>query len=560
MRVSGKLLSIFSGMAAVVVLMGVVTFVQATKLADEGLHVGERLAPLADAAMEIKLTATHAHLIFEEVMTGDGGEDVNEVWNSLADTRFFANAIVNGGTNAEGTFHPTQSAEVRTVMQGVLKALDTFERVARERYANVGKDIAGSTADEIFDQAFEALVAEADKAEELIHDDMDAGIEVLRSTANLVSLVQMISIGVTLVVAIAGWLFLRSRIAVRASELAVTAGALSRGELSHQLPDWSSADEMGDLRDALAGFRKSLLEQAELADTVRRQEEEAKAEKATLMRRLAEEFRATTGSYFDALQTAAVELGRDVSAMDATARQSSGMVSAAADAAQQASVNVETVAAASEELSASIGEITRQVTTTAKVVDDASRQAEATNQKVTSLAVAADKIGQVVTLIQEIAAQTNLLALNATIEAARAGEMGKGFAVVASEVKQLASQTAKATDEISSQISAIQASTDEAVLAIEKITEIMRTIDEHAASVSRSVEQQGQATAEIASNAQITSSRTSEVTGNMEQMRHAVVQTNETAARLLQSSSAVGNQTDALRRAVDDFVRRLAAA
>jgi methyl-accepting chemotaxis protein len=560
MRVSGKLLSIFSAMAATVVVTGVVTFVQGARLAEDGLHVGQRLAPLADAAMEIKLTATHAHLIFEEVMTGDGGEEVNEVWDSLAETRFFANAIVSGGSNDEGTFYPTQSAEVRSVIQGVLKQLDTFERVARERYLNVGKDVAGSASDETFDQAFEALVAEADKAEELIHDDMDAGIQNLRARADVVSLVQMISIGVALMAAIAGWLFLRSRIAVRANELAEGASALSRGELSHPLPEWSSADEMGDLRDALAGFRKSLIEQAELSETVRRRDEEAQAEKAALMRRLADEFRATTGSYFDALQRAAADLGRDVSAMDATARQSSGMVSAAADAALQASSNVETVAAASEELSASIGEITRQVTVTAQVVDDASRQAEATNQKVTSLAVAADKIGQVVTLIQEIAAQTNLLALNATIEAARAGEMGKGFAVVASEVKQLASQTAKATDEISSQISAIQASTDDAVLAIEKITEIMRTIDEHAESVSRSVEQQGQATVEIASNAQVTSARTSEVTGNMEQMRRAVAQTNETAARLLQSSGAVGNQTDALRRAVDDFVRRLAAA
>lgn len=560
MRVSGKLLSIFSAMAAVVVVTGVLTFVQSARLADEGLHVGERLAPLADAAMEIKLTATRAHLVFEEIMTGDEGEDINEVWDLLKEARFFAGAILNGGTNDEGRFFPTESAEVRRVMQGVLKELDTFEGVARERYRNVGTDVAGSTADETFDKAFDMLIAEADVAEELIKEEMAEGIAGLRATASVVALVQMISIGATLVAAIGGWLFLRSRIAVRADELAATAGALSRGELSHRLPEWSSADELGDLRDALAGFRQSLIEQNELAETVRRREDEAQAEKAELMRRLAEDFRATTGSYFDALQNAAVELGRDVSAMDATARQSSGMVSAAADAALQASSNVETVAAASEELSASIGEITRQVTTTAQVVDDASRQAEATNQKVTSLAVAADKIGQVVTLIQEIAAQTNLLALNATIEAARAGEMGKGFAVVASEVKQLASQTAKATDEISSQISAIQASTDDAVLAIEKITEIMRTIDEHAESVSRSVEQQGQATAEIASNAQVTSARTSEVTGNMEQMRSAVAQTNETAARLMTSSHAVGSQTDALRRAVDDFVRRLAAA
>ncbi|MEH0071805.1 hypothetical protein V6L77_18320 [Pannonibacter sp. Pt2-lr] len=148
--------------------------------------------------MEIKLTATRAHLIFEEIMTGDDGEDVNEVWDLMKEARFFAGAIMNGGTNDEGRFFPTESAEVRRVMEGVQKEIDTFESVARERYMNVGKDIAGSTADETFDAAFDTLIEEADKAEELIKAEMAEGIAALQASARIVVLVQVISIAVTL--------------------------------------------------------------------------------------------------------------------------------------------------------------------------------------------------------------------------------------------------------------------------------------------------------------------------------------------------------------------------
>lgn len=560
MSIGRKLLASFALIVSVVFGAGLITHNAVSNLGQSGLELGERLAPLSDAAMEIKLTATHAHLLFEEIMSGDEGEDINLVWELIAESRFYANAILSGGTNDEGTFYPTKSEPVRQSIAKVLKGLEIFEQVARDRYQNIGKDVAGTDADERFDQAFETLIAEADKAEEQVHDYMDAANAHVRSLTENAGLIQMVSVGVTMIVAVLAWFYLNGRVGLRAAALARTAEGLASGNVDTPVPSWTSTDELGQLRDALDGFRVALNEQRALAEQVREREQASQREKSEMMHALAQQFRTSTEQYFVALADASRLLGDDVTAMDRSSRHNADTVTRTADAASEASSNVEAVAAASEELSASIAEISRQVATTAQVVDTATNQAEATNAKIESLAATAGKIGQVVTLIQEIAEQTNLLALNATIEAARAGEMGKGFAVVASEVKQLASQTAKATDEIAKQISAIQASTGEAVGAIEAITRTMREIDEHTSSITRSVEQQGAATGEIASNAQVTSSRTSQMAQDMAKMRSSAAEASQTTDRLRASSRAVADQSAALRSAVDGFLKQLAAA
>jgi methyl-accepting chemotaxis protein len=560
MSIGRKLLASFALIVSVVFGAGLITHNAVSNLGQSGLELGERLAPLSDAAMEIKLTATHAHLLFEEIMSGDEGEDINLVWELIAESRFYANAILSGGTNDEGTFYPTESEPIRQSIARVLKDLEIFEKVARDRYQNIGKDVAGTDADERFDQAFETLIAEADKAEEQVHDYMDAANSRVRAMTADAGMIQVLAIVGTILVSVLAWIYLNGRVGVRAASLARTAEGLASGNINMPVPTWTSSDELGQLRNALDGFRAALADQRALADQVRERDLASQREKSEMMHTLAEQFRISTEQYFVALADASRLLGDDVSAMDRSSRHNADTVARTADAATEASSNVEAVAAASEELSASIAEISRQVATTAKVVDTATVQAEATNAKIESLAATAGRIGQVVTLIQEIAEQTNLLALNATIEAARAGEMGKGFAVVASEVKQLASQTAKATDEIATQIAAIQSSTGEAVGAIETITRTMREIDEHTASITRSVEQQGAATGEIASNAQVTSSRTSQMAQDMAKMRNSAAEASETTDRLRASSRAVAEQSTALRSAVDGFLKQLAVA
>ena len=271
-------------------------------------------------------------------------------------------------------------------------------------------------------------------------------------------------------------------------------------------------------------------------------------------------FDKTSTSALAATTEASGQLEVTAQTMTATAEETSRQSTAVAAASEEASSNVQTVATAAEELSASIAEISRQVTQAAtaagKAVDDAKR----TDDTVRGLAAAAQKIGDVVQLINDIASQTNLLALNATIEAARAGEAGKGFAVVASEVKSLANQTAKATEEIATQINAMQSVTSDAVTAIQGIGGRITEINEIATSIASAVEEQGAATQEIARNVQQAAAGTQEVSSNITGVTQAAGETGQGAAQVLEASRTVARQADELKAQIGDFLDKVKAA
>ncbi|WP_257170230.1 methyl-accepting chemotaxis protein [Bradyrhizobium sp. SRS-191] len=277
-------------------------------------------------------------------------------------------------------------------------------------------------------------------------------------------------------------------------------------------------------------------------------------------RELAEGFERKIGGIVEAVAVAANEVQNLSSLMSRNSAEASRQTSAAAQASQRASTNVETVAAATEELTASIGSISQQVTRSAEIAAKAAEEARRTNSVVESLAAGTQKIGEVVTLIQTIASQTNLLALNATIEAARAGEHGKGFAVVASEVKALANQTAKATEEISSQVQSIQSATGDAVSAIQMIGGTIAEIDGISKEIATAVEQQGLATGEISGNVQQASEGTRLVSQSMGSVTHASDETGSAASRLLDSANGLSSQSGRLKSEVDQFLRSLRAA
>jgi len=251
---------------------------------------------------------------------------------------------------------------------------------------------------------------------------------------------------------------------------------------------------------------------------------------------------------------ASTELQSSAQVMEGTAASTSEQATSVAAAAEEASSNVQTVAAAAEELSASISEITRQVNQATTVTQSAVSEADAANEKVNSLVTSSRKIGEVLELISDIAEQTNLLALNATIEAARAGDAGKGFAVVASEVKNLANQTATATEEISKQIGGIQVATQDAVDAISSIGTTIDEVNSISSGIAAAVEEQSAATQEIARNVEQASAGTHEVTTHINQVTLGAGETGHAASEVLSAASELAQQGGIMEKEMDSFL------
>jgi methyl-accepting chemotaxis protein len=355
------------------------------------------------------------------------------------------------------------------------------------------------------------------------------------------------------------WLYVGRNILRRIGNLQRSMRLLSDGDLETEIYRSSQHDEIAAMADSLQIFRESMIEARALSadqDTDRI----AKAERASRMEARIVEFEATVRTALDSLQKSASSMQDTAQSMSATADQSSALVNAVASAAEETSVNVQTVSSGTEELSSSISEIGRQVITSAEIARKAVEEAGATDATMQGLAENASRISVVVDLIQVIASQTNLLALNATIEAARAGESGKGFAVVASEVKSLANQTAKATDEIRSQIASMQQVTTSAVGAIQNIGQTIGEINEVTAAIAAAVEQQGAATREIARNIQHAAGGTSEVSSNIVGVSTASAEAGSAASEVLSASSALRREADVLRSEIDAFLTNIRAA
>jgi len=335
---------------------------------------------------------------------------------------------------------------------------------------------------------------------------------------------------------------------------------LAEGDLDISIPSLRRKDEVGAMADAVQIFRDNAgrVRDLEIEQVALKQRSEA--ERRDAMRRVAGDFEATIGEIVKVVWSASSEIEDAAATLTTSAESTQGLSAGVAAASAQSSTNVTSAAAASEEMAASVNEIGRQVEDAQRIARSAVEQAERTNQRVATLSQAATRIGEVVKMINEVAEQTNLLALNATIEAARAGEAGRGFAVVASEVKALAAQTAKATDEIASQITQMQHATGESVSAINEIGMTISRISEISSAIAAAVEEQGAATHEIARNVQEAASGAREVTSSIAQVNRGAVDTGAAAAQVHGSAAALLGESQRLSIEVDRFISAVRAA
>jgi len=358
------------------------------------------------------------------------------------------------------------------------------------------------------------------------------------------------------VAALVGWLYIGRNLVARIVALNAIMGRLSEGDLTVTVPSSTNADEIGHMAQTVGVFRDNMV-RADRLTAERAAEQVVREKRAVRLDDLTLGFEERVGGL---VASAASQLQTTAQSMTGTAGETTQQAATVASAAEEASVNVQTVASAADELATSIGEISRQVAQSAKVASKAVDDAKHTDSVVRALAEGAQKIGEVVGLISNIAGQTNLLALNATIEAARAGDAGKGFAVVASEVKSLATQTAKATEDIGRQIAQIQSSTQEAVASIQGIGMTIGEVSEIAAAIAAAVEEQGAATREIARNVQQASAGTLSVTTNIAGVGQGADTTRQAATEVLGAAGVLTRQAEELNGAVTQFVRDVKTA
>ncbi|MDC7695871.1 methyl-accepting chemotaxis protein [Asticcacaulis sp. DXS10W] len=382
------------------------------------------------------------------------------------------------------------------------------------------------------------------------------GIATGKSAATLILIALA---GTAIFASIIGFLMIRS-VSVPIAHMSDVMRALSGGQTDVKVPNLGERNEIGQMASAVEVFRHGMIRNLALEAEAVKAREDSEYQRKQAMRELAADFEGAIGGVVDMVSSAATEMQATAAQLTASAQESSAQAQSVSAAAEEAGTNVTSVAGSAEELGASVSEISRQVQHSLVKAREAVGEAEATSAIVNELSEAAGRITGIVDMISGIASQTNLLALNATIESARAGEAGKGFAVVAAEVKTLATQTARATTEINQQIAGIQATTEQAVRAIENISQTIRIINDSSATIAAAVEQQGAATSEIVQAVNQASIGTSEVTQNITGVARMAEETGMGASQVLNASSELAQQAEKLRAQVNSFLTQVRAA
>ncbi|WFU25250.1 HAMP domain-containing methyl-accepting chemotaxis protein [Bradyrhizobium sp. CB1717] len=516
---------------------------------------------------------------------------LDDIGNNASDSE--AQAIEFGTKQVNAQFQTASAAATnfvltsdQTIATSALARLKFVENSLGAVYSMDDKIVAGlkdaKTILVAYRESLEKLIANAKMVDDLVTEMSGSAGAILQGAtamkADLVAeqqrleseseatigqteqLVLMLAVGGTLLGAILAFL-LGTGISRPMIAMCKAMRELASGNFDVVLPGLGRKDEIGEMAGAVEEFKVQAIAKAErdAAASEVQNREQAASRRAELIR-FADDFESAVGAIVSNVSASAVQLESAASTLTRTAETTQSLSSQVAGVSEQASSNMQSVATATEELSASVEEIGRQVRDSSRIAENAVVQARETDGRIGKLSHAAQQIGEVVKLITAIAEQTNLLALNATIEAARAGDAGRGFAVVASEVKSLASQTAKATDEISSHIAGMQGATAESVAAIKEIGATIGQISSISTSIASAVEQQGAATQEIARSVQTVAQGTQTAATDIGQVNRGAAETGSASEDVLNSAKTLSSESTRLRAELDRFMGNIRAA
>lgn len=526
-----------------------------------GIHQIRRLTD--DTKLYRNLSAYYSHLLFTEAAGLEQAMGAVGFGAGAFDNQTFLNFVAHGErqTSLLGIIEEYSTPEQ-------IKFLDSFyAKASMQDFAKKRKQSIANTIDKTslpFDgvswwRSSSERFGELKNVEQRFAEDLIAVARARVSEQKNSFLFVQLSILVVLFVGIVAMYFIVRSVTRPVAALLEDANRLASGDTQVSFAEARGTDELGQITTAVLRFRDNISEQLKL-----REQSDAAHEKDVQRQ---ESIDLLVKGFRSEVEFALNSVDGEADQMRGTAKSLAGVASNTTDKAKSAtnvsnttSDNVQAVAKATIELTSSVEDIAARVRDTKKIVNQAATSTKDTNNKVSNLHSAAQKIGEVITIIQEIAEQTNLLALNATIEAARAGDAGKGFAVVASEVKNLASQTSKATEEIAAHVDSIQESTGDTVRAISEIADQMTTVDEFTTSISAALDQQNYAANEISSNVTRAADGTNELTLVVDGVTEAAGQTNKSADEVLEASEALAGQAHKLRGTVSSFLSAVSSS